>query len=299
MLHFVRLHFEIPNIRLAQGNEVTEVQNKIVRKFSHLIVANHFTLSFQLHRFQVSLVAWSEITMSYVASEVFAATVGGMENRLAVMETRLIELFTKTDEKLVQQADQIQETQVKIATLDGKLTQMPEQLKVIIDEHRAHAAEKSRATDEALQKASDVVMDMKTGIQAMRTDLNSVQSQVDAGGGSASGGGNGGGKRSLIDPKTFKLLTFDGDKHETKQMWEDWREDMEDYLQEFHKGIKPILEKAARWKVEITGCIPICCCRCRHGPEYSHLELQRGREGTHYLCQEILDGPSSESFQQQ
>ena len=58
---------------------------------------------------------------------------------------------------------------------------------------------------------SDVVMEMKAGIQTMRHDLNSVQSQVDASGGVQSGG-NGGGKRSLIDPKTFKLLTFDGGK---------------------------------------------------------------------------------------
>ena len=108
---------------------------------------------------------------------------------------------------------------------------MPEQLKAIIDEHRVHSTEKSKATDVALKNASDVVMEMKTDIQAMRSELNSVQSQVDAGGGAPSGGGSGGGKRSLIDPKTFKLLTLDGDKHETKQMWEDWREDMEDYPQ--------------------------------------------------------------------
>jgi hypothetical protein len=178
--------------------------------------------------------------MSFVASEVFAATVGGMENRLAQMETKLVELFTKADERLAQQAGQIQATEVKFATLDGKLTQMPEQLKAIIDEHRVHTTEKNKGTDEALKNASDIVMDMKAGIQTMRHELNSVQSQVDAGGGAPSGG-SGGGKRSLIDPKTFKLLTFDGDKHESKQMWEDWREDMEDYLHEFHKGIKPIL----------------------------------------------------------
>ena len=71
--------------------------------------------------------------MSFVASDVFATTVGGMETRLAQMETKLIELFTKADERLVQQATQIQAGEVKVATLDGKVTQMPEQLKAIID----------------------------------------------------------------------------------------------------------------------------------------------------------------------
>ena len=137
--------------------------------------------------------------MSFVASEVFATTVGGMGNRLAQMETKLVELFTKEDERLVQQAGQIQAAEVKVATLDGKLTQMPEQLKAIIDEHRVHTAEKNKATES-------------------------------------------------------------GDNRR---------------------------------------CIPLYCCRCKHRPEHPHLELQRGREGTHYLCQEKLDGPSSESFQQQ
>ena len=80
------------------------------------------------------------------------------------METKLAELFTKADERLVQQAGQIQAAEIKVATLDGKLTQMPEQLKAIIDEHRVHTTEKNKATDEALKTASDVVMEMKAGI---------------------------------------------------------------------------------------------------------------------------------------
>ena len=107
------------------------------------------------------------ITITVVVSKVSSTTVGGMENRLAQ--------FTKAYERLLQQARQIQAAEVKVATLDGKLTQMPEQLKAIIDELRVHTAEKNKATDEALKNASDVVMDMKAGIQTMRHDLNSVQ----------------------------------------------------------------------------------------------------------------------------
>ena len=105
--------------------------------------------------------------MTVVASKVFATTVGGMENRLAQ--------FTKAAERLVQQAGQIQAAEVKVATLDGKLTQMPEQLKAISDELRVHTAEKNKAKDEALKNASDVVVDMTAGIQTMRHDLNSVR----------------------------------------------------------------------------------------------------------------------------
>ena len=94
---------------------------------------------------------------------------------MAQMETKLIELFTKADERLVQQAGQIQAAEIQVATLDGKLTQMPEQLKAIIDEHRMHTAEKNKATDKALKNASDVVVDMTAGIQTMRHDLNTVQ----------------------------------------------------------------------------------------------------------------------------
>ena len=69
---------------------------------------------------------------------------------------------------------------------------------------------------------------------------------------SQQGGGGGGGhkKKSLMDPKNFELKYLDGDK-ETKNAIDEWRDDMEEYLNSFFPNLKFFMEKAARWKTEI------------------------------------------------
>ena len=193
--------------------------------------------------------------MSFVASDLFIATTTGMEQRLAELERRLNELFGKVEERFTSQGSEIQNSGVKLAALisefqgvSNETTQMPDRMRAVISEQQTFVVEKHRAFDDNMGRIQEMMNQMNNGIATMRGDLNSVKAEVTAGSSRPSSGGG----RSLIDPKTFKLTVFDGDKHENKQMWEDWREDMEDYLNQFHPGIKAILEKAARWKSEVT-----------------------------------------------
>ena len=44
---------------------------------------------------------------------------------------------------------------------------------------------------------------------------------------------------------------MDGNK-ETKIFIDEWREDLEEYLNSYFPDIKHVMEKAARWKLEIN-----------------------------------------------
>ena len=43
---------------------------------------------------------------------------------------------------------------------------------------------------------------------------------------------------------------MDTDK-KPKSVFEEWRDDLEDYVEEFHVNLKPVLQKVARWRNEV------------------------------------------------
>ena len=58
-----------------------------------------------------------------------------------------------------------------------------------------------------------------------------------------SGGGSSSHKtKSILDPKNFVITVFDGDKGD-KENLEEWREDIEDFLDTNYSKVKAVLEK--------------------------------------------------------
>ena len=148
------------------------------------------------------------------------ATTTGLEQHLAVLEARLNELFDKVDERFTQQTAEVQSTGIKTATLaeqfqgiTNEVAQMPERVKAVIAEQQTFVMERNRTVDETMARVQDMMNQLNNGLSATRGDLNAVQAEVSSGSARPSGGG----QRSLIDPKTFTLTIFDGDKNESKQ----------------------------------------------------------------------------------
>ena len=75
----------------------------------------------------------------------------------------------------------------------------------------------------------------------LRAEINRISMSSQQGG----GGGGGHKKKSLMDPKNFELKYLDGDK-KTKNAIDEWRDDMEEYLNSFFPNLKFFLEKTAR-----------------------------------------------------
>ena len=196
--------------------------------------------------------------MSFVSTEIFVPTISGLEQRVGAFEARLHELFSKVETKFGQQQNQIHEIGVKVTApagqvsgCNGELSQMPgrinEQVKNLLQEQQHGAQERFRYIEQINGQTHAGVQQINEVLGGLRSEVNVVQHEVST----SAGHSGGGGKRSLIDPKTFKFKICEGAENESRQVWEDWREDMDDYLNQFHKDIKPILEQAARWKRDI------------------------------------------------
>ena len=86
---------------------------------------------------------------------------------------------------------------------------------------------------------------MRDLIQETRVQVASIPQTGSQGQASTSAG------KSLLDPKSFTVKVFDGDKGD-KEDFEEWRDDLEEQLDAFFPGVKAILTKGARSGIEIT-----------------------------------------------
>ena len=199
--------------------------------------------------------------MAAVTQEQFLATYTSFETRLGQFEARLNDLFQKVDTKFEEQNQNIQEVRNQFPELRNKMetihtenerikTETPQRLKEILDESRAFVLDRTERQEKALIKAQETVIAMQSAVAQLRADANLLNERTSSG---HSGGGTSGpsGSKSLLDTKNFTLTKVDGDK-ESKIVWEDWREDLEEYLNALRPEIKKVLQKAARWKFEIT-----------------------------------------------
>ena len=189
--------------------------------------------------------------MSFVTTDIFTASPTGMTERLAQMEGRLNELFTTVDKIFNEHAEIINNTAAQVPIIVNKMDKMegdtPGNFREIMEEHRTFVIEKTRQADANTIQLNDVIRQMQEVLSQTRMDVNAL------GHASASTGGQSQprGLRPLLDPKSFTLVKYDGAPGE-KEDFEEWRDDMEEYLETYRTNIKPILQKAARFEHEIT-----------------------------------------------
>ena len=195
--------------------------------------------------------------MSYVAEQIYLANNQVLEARLQQMEQRLNEQFNKEEEQFAAQTTQVNATaeiipaiaeQINRTVHDtaGLQTTIETRVNAVLTENREILMQRSNQLEEAHRQTQAAMTVVTQNVAQVKADVNAVATQ---GGGQGSGGGRGG-KRQLIDAKNFTLKVFDGDR-DSKQAFEEWREDIQDYLNSFFPGIKGVLDRAARWKDEI------------------------------------------------
>ena len=93
--------------------------------------------------------------------------------------------------------------------------------------------------------------EMQDAVRNLRRQNGLVQAELNRIGGlTGSSAGGGGRARSLVDPKNMTLRAADTDK-DPRSVFEEWRDDLEDYVEESHVNLKPVLQKVARWRNEV------------------------------------------------
>ena len=124
-------------------------------------------------------------------------------------------------------------------------TELPNRLRHVLEEQRKNLAER-------MSHIEQQVLAGQTGMTEMNTLLGQVRTEVVRISNAGGGGGNSNNK-SLLDPKQFVLVKFDGDEQlGNKEHFEEWRDDIEEYLNSQRPGLKAVLEAAARFGEEIS-----------------------------------------------
>ena len=203
--------------------------------------------------------------MSYVSEQVIIQNSEANEARLVVFEARLNGFFELIETKFGEQNAQINEINGKIPHMIEKIqsssdrhdaqtvlmeeirTGFPQRLQQIIDESHNFVTERSKSVQEMTQSISDGLRHLNAALVQTQADVKRLDER-DHGG----HGGSESGPRSLINTKNFELKKYDPDR-DSKAVWEEWRDDLEEHLNALRPGIKTVLEKVARWKVEISA----------------------------------------------
>ena len=181
--------------------------------------------------------------MSFVDVSVYNQNNQMLESRLVALESRLNDLFSRVDNKLAEQDVKFAEKTGQMQAQSQVLENLPSQFKAVIDENRTSAGERIQVIENFISQSGE-------SMRAMRSELSSTQAEMARVASSTGGGPRSSNNKKLLDPKNFNLTIFDGDK-ESKLEWEEWKEDMLDFLNGYFPGSKDILEKAGRWKEDI------------------------------------------------
>ena len=181
--------------------------------------------------------------MSFVSEEIFQSVTGSMESRLAQMETSLTELFQNVDKKFIDSTAATHSIELMItqATEDIKTVkevitdksnqieaikfEVPQRLADIMLETKNFVSERTAAMESHFQDAQQGSHRLQMQTIELRVEINRIGMSSQQGG----GGGGGHKKKSLMDPKNVELNFLDGDK-EIKNAIDEWRDDMEEYL---------------------------------------------------------------------
>ena len=195
--------------------------------------------------------------MSFVSEQAYIANVTALGSRLQTFESRLNELFEKVESKFTEQHSAIDEINARIPVMVEQMTRigadakthgdtMESKVSGIIVESRDLFINRAKQLEDAHVETTEAVKTLNQISIQTRADLNAMAAH----GGAPTQSGKGG-HRKLIDAKNFTLKVFDGDR-DSKNAFDEWREDMQKYLETYYPMINPILDKAARWEHEIA-----------------------------------------------
>ena len=170
-------------------------------------------------------------------------------NRLMAFETRLNELLTTVDTKYVEHSGLINEVNAKIPMIEANgqriEAELPNQFRHVLDEQKKNLVERMSLIEQQVLAGQTGMMEMNTLLGQVRTEVVRI--------GNAGGGGGNSHNKSLLDSKQFVLVKFDGDeKLGNKENFDEWRDDIEEYLNAQRPGLKAVLEAAARYGEEIS-----------------------------------------------
>ena len=202
--------------------------------------------------------------MSFVEQQMFVQVTQSLESRMGVMETRLNELFGTVDQRFREAQEAQNKVAVQMAQATGELerlggeagrqstelgtikSEVPQRLADLLQESRSFVEQRSSALEAMNLAMQQAITTVQNHSAAMQTEINQLESSPSSGPG-PSGEGK---MKSLLDTKQFQIRTLDG-APEHKMALDDWREDMEEYLEAFRPSIKLILAKAARWTKDV------------------------------------------------
>ena len=200
--------------------------------------------------------------MAGVPLEIFQTATASIEARILNTESRLNELFGTVDSEIQEHSNtghqhlaKINEILQHLQSFQHRVTkgeeevagikvEVPQRLQLILDQSQEHMNVRSKSMEESWKNAQEAFQGIQNQVVALQRDVVHLGSVTSAGGGGA------GRKRSMLDLKNFNVKNLDGDK-ETKIELDDWREDMEDYMNSSMPHLKQVMEKASRWKEEI------------------------------------------------
>ena len=138
-----------------------------------------------------------------------------------------------------------------VGGISNRVAQFSEQSQSLGQEVGRQEAECGSNLDRAVQQIPTMLRLLEETFKSQGDQLRTVyhmtaQAQADVQASRASSGGgssSGGGLRKLVDSKPFTLTVFDGEKnHEDKEAWDDWHDDLQEYLIPFYFKIKFVLE---------------------------------------------------------
>ena len=169
--------------------------------------------------------------MPYI-TQLYATANGQLVERLVHFEPRLNYVFTGVDDKLKEHAD-------VVGGISNRVAQFSEHYQSLGQEVGRQEAECGSNLDRAVQQIPKMLRLLEETFKSQGDQLRTVyhmtaQAQADvqasrasSGEGSSSGGG----------------LRVDRDKHnEDKESWEDWQDDLQEYLIRYYSKIKYVLE---------------------------------------------------------
>lgn len=196
--------------------------------------------------------------MSNVSQEIFINTTTQLGESLRMLETRLNELFTKFETKIGEHASLINGMENKVGIVVEQLQQqsgmmdpmsadVPAQMKALLDENKNLVMDKAGQMDILRQQTT-------SWVNEIQTEMNNLTSEVGRIGSMQGNSGPSGPRqdKGLVNAKDFTLKIYDGEAH-NKMNWEEWREDLEDFIETVRSNAKVIMEKSSRWPEEITA----------------------------------------------
>ena len=200
--------------------------------------------------------------MSYVDVSVFTQQAQGMEGRLGITEGRLNEILSNVEQTIGKHETMIGELVGKFPDLQVRMEQLTkdvtEHMKTSAAETKDHVAKRIDGLEIAVRdrdaNLNALIQSTQANVNELNKSAGEIRAQINHIQMTGTAGSTGGESRDkkLIVAKNIQLTKYgaNGDK-DTQLLFDEWRDDMEEYLNAYRPVIKYVLQKAARYPEDI------------------------------------------------